>query len=152
MWFNCQQEYIPVGCVPPTLYHTWGLPRQRPPAHRPLHRDPLDRDPSLTETPALDRDPPCRQTDTCGNITLPQTSFVDGKNYPTFRLLRLRMLTLLLKYSISIIILIKPLVLPTRLRPEITFTVTVFFAVEYFIQPWSAKAEYWITIHLQTKK
>ena len=54
---NWWQECFPVGCVPPPLYFTEILPRQKPPWTRPL----LDRDPSWTETPPgqrplLDRD------------------------------------------------------------------------------------------------
>ena len=58
---NFKQEYIPVGCVPPTLPPYGGV--------------------SVTETPR-DRDPPVdRQTDTCENITLPKNSFAGGKNH-----------------------------------------------------------------------
>ena len=85
-----KQECIPVGCIPPTCYHTGGSLWQRPPGQRPLERGPpgqrpsgqrlpgqrppwietcdkdhLDRDPrretSQTETP-LDRDPPLTET------------------------------------------------------------------------------------------
>ena len=76
-----------------------GLPDRDPHVQRPswtetpLDRDSLDRDPSRqrppwTETPShatcdacWDRDPPVnRMTHRCKNITLPQTSFVDGNN------------------------------------------------------------------------
>ena len=61
-----KQECIPVGCVPPTIYHTGGSPwtetpltetplDRDPSRQRPPDRDPLDRDP-WTETP-LDWDP-----------------------------------------------------------------------------------------------
>ena len=40
-----KQEYIPVGCVLPTLYHTGGLPGRDPPVQRPpRQRTHLDRD------------------------------------------------------------------------------------------------------------
>ena len=51
-----KQECIPVGCVPPALYCTGGLPDRDPPA--------------WTET-LLDRDPLNRITDRCKNITFP---------------------------------------------------------------------------------
>ena len=83
-----KQESIPVGCVPPALYHTRGIsltetlpPGQRPPAGQTS----LDRDPPVQRP--LDREPPGqrppvnRMTDTCKNITLLQTSFAGGNNY-----------------------------------------------------------------------
>ena len=58
--YHFKQECIPVGCVPPALYLTGGV--------------------SVGETP-LNREPlPCGQTDTCENITLPQTTFADGND------------------------------------------------------------------------
>ena len=68
--YKAKQECIPVECVLPALHHTWGLPDRDTP---PWTLTSLDRDP-------LDRDPPCKQTNTCENSTLPQTSFTDGKN------------------------------------------------------------------------
>ena len=49
-----QQECIPVGCVPPALYRTGGLPNRDPP-----DRDPPGQRPCWKETPLPpDRDPP----------------------------------------------------------------------------------------------
>ena len=53
----------PPGCRPPS-----GC---RPP--------PRCRPPSWMQSPLPDADPPCGQTNTCENITLPQTSFSGGK-------------------------------------------------------------------------
>ena len=74
---NCRkQECIPVGCVPPALYHAggvsvkrgWGSLSRRGWAG--LSRGVLSQ---------VDRPPPPRgQTDACVNITLPQTSFAGG--------------------------------------------------------------------------
>ena len=74
-----QQECIPVGCIPPALHCTgglcpvgdlcpWGVSVRETPS--PVHGG------SLSGRPP----PPCGQTDACENITLPQTSFVGGKN------------------------------------------------------------------------
>ena len=87
-----QQESIPVGCVPPALDHTGGRVYL---TETPLDWDQLDRDPPRTEIPP-DRDPqtetPVWSEDPTGqrppeqndrqykNITLPQTSFVGGKD------------------------------------------------------------------------
>ena len=47
-WSFLQKSYeIPVGCIPPVLYHTGGSPRQRPPCTE----TPVDRDPSGQRPP-----------------------------------------------------------------------------------------------------
>ena len=54
---NPKQECIPVGCVPPALYHMGGLcDRDTPWIETPLDRDTPGQRPLWTETP-LDRDP-----------------------------------------------------------------------------------------------
>ena len=57
-----EQECIPVECVPPTRYHTGGLPNRDPytetSRQRPPDRDPLDRDPLDRETPWIETLPP----------------------------------------------------------------------------------------------
>ena len=73
----CKQESIPVGCVPPALYHTGGSSWQRLPwTETPLNRDPLDRDP-LDRDP-LDRDPSLWTESQTGVKTLPSRNFVCG--------------------------------------------------------------------------
>ena len=100
------QEYIPVGCLPSALYRTrvfvWG---QRPLGQRLPEQRPLGQRPPWTETSPLRRnmgpesetplkvhgtrqpnrkwhhtETPCGETNTSENITLPQTSFTDGKD------------------------------------------------------------------------
>ena len=85
-----KQECIPVVCVPPTFLSLggWGGLATETPWKEHGTRD---RDPPLEGT--LDqaarqeltsyKDPPLRQTDTCKNITLPQTLFLGSnkKNY-----------------------------------------------------------------------
>ena len=108
--FRHKQECIPVGCILPACYHTgWvsvqgvslteTLPGQRPPDRDPLDGDPPGQRPHWTETP-VQRPPwtdplvkwpvmhagtetPRGQTNTCENITLPQTSFA-GSTYWSF--------------------------------------------------------------------
>ena len=102
-----KQECIPVGCAPPALYRMGGLPKmgalcpwgclsrggspwQRPPPPPEATWDLRQRPPRRNMGPVSQtgsdivtsyRDPsPCGQTDTCKNITLPQTSFAGGKN------------------------------------------------------------------------
>ena len=74
------QGCIPVGCVPPALYCTGGLPDGDPPGwgspscpgQRPLDRDPSRR----TETTPVNR-----ITDRCENITFPQLRLGAVKRY-----------------------------------------------------------------------
>ena len=100
-----KQECISVLCVLFTLCRIGGFPDRDPWTETPSDSDPsLDRHPPWTETrlnrdPVLDRDPqtdpldrdppgrkchhtetphPYGHTDTCKNITLPQSSFVGG--------------------------------------------------------------------------
>ena len=83
--FILKQECIPVGCVPPTLYRTWGgLPGQR----SPLDRNPLGqrspeqgppRDQQARQEVTSYRDPSVnRITHAPKNITLPQNPFYDS--------------------------------------------------------------------------
>ena len=68
----------PPGCRPP-LYSD---PLGRPPPNPPVGRLPQDVDPPA-DSPVGRPPPPfgqTKQTNTCENITLPQTSFVDGNN------------------------------------------------------------------------
>ena len=84
----CEQESIPVGCVPPAC------PWQRPPGQRPPPRgqgSPRQR-PPWTDAPWKEHGtrqpdrrwhhtktpPPPEDRQTCRNITLPQTSFAGG--------------------------------------------------------------------------
>ena len=68
------QECIPVGCVPPARNRMGrGSPQETPwDRDPPWTETPLDRDTPWTETPpgqgySADRDPPCRQKNTCEN-------------------------------------------------------------------------------------
>ena len=83
------QECIPVGCIPPALYHAGGIHDRDPPNRDPRTETPGIETPPRTETPQTetprqrtprqrppwdrDRDSPVnRITDMCKNITLPQ--------------------------------------------------------------------------------
>ena len=94
------QDSIPVGCVLPTCHCTGGclcrggaFPVQRPPQTDSPDRDPppehetRDRPPrrnmgpvNQTGSEIIETPSPCGQTDSCKNITLPQTSFVGSNN------------------------------------------------------------------------
>ena len=65
-----QQESVPVGCIPPVL--------QRPPWTDSPNPQEGTWDQADRQEVASYRDPPGR-TDTCKNITLPQTLFTSGK-------------------------------------------------------------------------
>ena len=72
----CQQECIPVGCVPPAAVAV------SPATHAPTRHTTLPYTPSATHAPVMHSPPPIRacmppadrMTKDCENITFPQTS------------------------------------------------------------------------------